>query len=138
MQLDRERIAEIRKYFKPIDRRRVGDYITEMRRQTSFELRDMGIRVATIGRILGVDHSTIVSYRHSKTRKDVVDIVSENRNKWISECLYPMSKNNTSHGVYIQSYVLVSDPTPRKMRTKTRYQRNTELNDEIDELIDSI
>ncbi len=136
--MDEARIIEIRKYFKLIDRKRIGEYIVEMRRQTALELFEMGITLHTVGKILGIDHSTAHHYKKPEAiqKKYVVDVVTKNRNEWMKDGLYPFTFQYTKNNMSYTDFLLTDDPSKKPARVKRRDK--SALSVEIDKLIDSI
>ena len=136
--MDEARIIEIRKYFKPIDRKRIGEYIVEMRRQTALELFKMGITLHTVGKILGVDHSTAHHYKKPESiqKKCVVDVVTKNRNEWMKNGLYPFTFQHKKNNISYTDFLLTDDPSKKPARVKRKYK--SDLSIKIDKLIDSL
>lgn len=136
--MDKERIIEIREYFKPIDNKRIGEYIVEMRRQTALELFEVGLTEHNVGKILGVNHATAHRYKKPESiqKKYVVGVVTENRNEWIKNKLYPFTFEYTRNYKSYTDYLLSEDPSKKPARAKRRYKYASSI--ELDKFIDSL
>lgn len=136
MQLDEEQVVKVFNYFKKINKMRCGDWVTEMRRSIAISLRSQGVSLNRVGKILHVDHSTVVHYEKISPREDTKDVVAENMWSWIDGGMYPMTAY--INGGRDFSYRLTDEPH-KKHKWSHRIPKEVEPKKlSLDELIDSL
>jgi predicted transcriptional regulator len=127
-----EEVKSIYNYFQTkIGRAKVGQFVSEMRRQISIKLSKDGASPTHIAKIINSDRATVYHYLKycSPPSKYVETSVEEGMMQWISEGLIPkrITLKNES------TFVLVDD-----VNTRARAQRATKKTKHYDNLLEEL
>jgi hypothetical protein len=85
-------VQQWRNYFNSVPRYR-GHYFGEMKRQVAQILRDNGMVLEEVGKVVNLHHSSVIHRLRSRPHIQIRVVVEDNLNKWIKEGLYPKSEH---------------------------------------------
>lgn len=91
VEITEEKVKSIYNYFKKLDGVRYSDYVVEMRRQISNQLKNQGVTHQRISKILGVSITMPIFYGRMIPRDNCKEVIDKFLWKWINEGLYPRS-----------------------------------------------
>lgn len=136
MQLDDKRVVQLFKYFEKINGTRCSDWVVEMRRRLSLQMREIGIRPTRIAKVLHVDHSTVSFYVRMVPRPDIQSVIEENMWSWIDDGVYPMAAYEGKSNEY--KLRLTQNPYEKFKHTTTARKEKPKKEPTLDELIDRL
>lgn len=119
-----DEVKKIHNYFNNvIGKRRVGMFVSEMRRQIGLEMIEDGADYRHIAQILCVDRTSTHHFKDAKMpKKDVEDTVRLNMHEWIEKGLIPKTIHNNYN---LSMYVLVDNidlaPIKKNSAIKNKY-----------------
>lgn len=135
--MDTEQLIKAKKYFEKSKGKRVGTFMSELRRQFVIRMNKEGAESKHIKAITFLRHDQIWHYLNRyKANPEVERVIVENMDEWIQEGLYPISIPIKAGGNHEKTwYVLNEDPL-----YKSKSSRNVTSKDACrwDEIIESI
>lgn len=112
-------VHEIREYFNKIGTKRIGDFVTHLRRHLYLILNAKNVDDDIIADVLKINRTSMYHYRKMKVNPSIESEVSKNFKYWISVGLYPVFMQSTI-GIRerVSTYRLVDDPLVRVRNPK--------------------
>jgi hypothetical protein len=97
VEITEDRIKKMYEYFKRLERVRYSDYVVEMRRQLSLQLKKQGLTQHRIAKLLNVSGTMPIHYERMTPREDCREAINEFLWEWIENELYPRSIYKQQH-----------------------------------------
>lgn len=137
-QITEEQIVKINEYFKHIPRVRYSDWVSEMRRKISVQLKSQGVSSISISKVLHTNRSSPCHHLKTIPRPDCQAVINIKLWEWIDAGLYPKSMpmvdgvNKTYHMAYeLRTIEDLNNPIKKNRSPK---KRNIGLDRFIDNL----
>lgn len=110
--METEELLKAKKYFEKAKGKRLGLWMSELRRQYVIRMNNKGAKSRHIRAITFLRHDQIWHYlNRCKPDIDVEKIVIENMDEWMDKGLYPLSAKRSIKGdSYKTDYVLNRNP----------------------------
>lgn len=127
-------LIKAKSYFEKAKNKRVGTFMTEVRKQFVLDMHREGAKSRHIKKITHLRHDQIWYYinRH-ESKKEVQDEVLANMDEWMDKGLYPIPISYKEGDATITWYVLNEDPghivKSVKETRKTKWDRLIESMD---------
>lgn len=107
-----EELAKAKRYFEKAKGKRIGLWMSELRRQYAIRMNKEGAKSRHIGAVTFLKHDQIWHYlNRCNPDLNVEKIVIEKMDEWIDKGLYPIStKRSIGNNMYKTSYILNENP----------------------------
>jgi hypothetical protein len=118
--METEKLMMARKYFEKAKGKRIGTWMSEMRKQYAIRMHNEGAESKHIKEVVFLRHDQTWHYlNRCKPNPQIEKIVLENMDEWIEKGLYPISlRIRYAGGEEKMEYVLNEDPSYKAKTSK--------------------
>ena len=135
--METEKLMMARKYFEKAKGKRIGTWMSEMRKQYAIRMHNEGAESKHIKEVVFLRHDQTWHYlNRCKPNPQIEKIVLEHMDEWIEKGLYPISlRIRYAGGEEKMEYVLNEDPS---YKAKTSKNIKLIMSNKWDKIISSL
>lgn len=123
--METEKLVMAKKYFEKAKGKRIGTWMSELRRQFVIRMSAEGAESKHIKAVTFLRHDQTWHYLNRyKSNPEVEKIVVENMDEWMEKGLYPMSrKKYESVNCHKTEYVLQTNPNEKVSAERNKWDK---------------
>jgi hypothetical protein len=135
--MEAEKLMMAKKYFEKAKGKRIGTWMSEMRKQYAIRMHNEGAESKHIKEVVFLRHDQTWHYlNRCKPNPEIEKVVLEHMDEWIEKGLYPISiRVRYAQGYDKMEYVLNEDPS---YKAKTSRNINLIMRNKWDKIISSL